>query len=58
MATPGDLAPVLNGKMASSCYTILSRYLDVEHKPGSCKNISLDQEADELISKSLVTFQS
>jgi hypothetical protein len=28
MATPGDLAPVLNGKMASSCYTILSRYLD------------------------------
>jgi hypothetical protein len=31
---------------------------NVEHKAGSRKNISLDEEADELISKSLETFQS
>jgi hypothetical protein len=31
---------------------------NVEHKAGSRKNIGLDEEADELISKSLETFQS
>ncbi|RZB41341.1 hypothetical protein BDFB_015133 [Asbolus verrucosus] len=31
---------------------------NVEHKAGSRKNTSLDEEADELISKSLETFQS
>jgi hypothetical protein len=31
---------------------------NVEHKAGSRKHISLDEEADELISKSLETFQS
>lgn len=31
---------------------------NVEHKAGSRKHISLDEEADELISKSLESFQS
>ncbi|CAH1383545.1 unnamed protein product, partial [Tenebrio molitor] len=31
---------------------------NVDHKADSRKNISLDEEADELISKSLETFQS
>jgi hypothetical protein len=31
---------------------------NVEPKAGSRKNISLDEEADEFISKSLETFQS
>ncbi|CAH1375823.1 unnamed protein product, partial [Tenebrio molitor] len=31
---------------------------NVEHKAGSRKNITLDEQADELISKSLETFQS
>jgi hypothetical protein len=30
---------------------------NVEHKAGSPKNTSSDEEADELISKSLETFQ-